>query len=220
LKDERTRVNQTNEWGQTSLWLACYYGRAKVLERLLLDPRVDANLPDRENVSPLWIACARGNMQAVSILLALRENLEVQRRKFFLGFSWLPGRNAVQIARKNGHKEIADLIVGYEKNRFMASRGLRKKLEKQGFCFLFFIHSIVHSVAHFFFFFFQSSGFFTSNNALEYGKKRKLEEMESHYEEIKKENEQLKEKVQQTEKELHQLQEGPPLNLFSEQTKS
>jgi uncharacterized protein len=48
-------INCRDRWGQTALWLACYWGRGEVT-RLLLEMGADPTIPDKYGVSPLAIA--------------------------------------------------------------------------------------------------------------------------------------------------------------------
>lgn len=61
-------VNKKNDYGETPFLLATRRGHAKVVELLLLDTRVNVNLPDKDEHSPLYFA-AMTHEKIVQLLL-------------------------------------------------------------------------------------------------------------------------------------------------------
>ena len=68
------RANVHNARGVTPLNMAAQNGRAAVARLLLSDPalRVDVNKPTPAGRTPLYIACGRGHLDVVRVLLAAR----------------------------------------------------------------------------------------------------------------------------------------------------
>jgi len=84
------QVNQVNYDEDTALQLACFRGDVPITTRLLKDPRIDPNLPDHDNCSPLWWACFNGKTSVMELLLAGDCRLELERKGRHYGVELIP----------------------------------------------------------------------------------------------------------------------------------
>ena len=101
----RADANMPNRFGVTPLIISTsqaqtWKDRVKVVQKLL-ELSADKDKSDDHGVSPLWMACSRGNLSSVKVLLDVNANLEQATRK---------GTSAMQTACKGGHLEIVQLL--------------------------------------------------------------------------------------------------------------
>ena len=69
LRDSRIDINIADSCGQTALFHAAKAGNEKATKLLLMRPDIEANGLDKNYLTPLWYAAARGHVDVVNELL-------------------------------------------------------------------------------------------------------------------------------------------------------
>jgi len=142
LRQKEIDVNWEEEFQKTSLFVACFYGRADVVTLLLQDPRIDANFSGKDGITPFIITCQQRNVDIFEILLA-HEVVDVNKpsssgltplfallkavqltflkilftsKKVINTKAMFKGQSAIEKATSLGDPEISNLILNYESN--------------------------------------------------------------------------------------------------------
>ena len=94
-------VNQTNDDGCTPLFIASWYGRTKVVEKLL-EAGADVNQATNNGMTPLIIASWKGHTEVVEKLLEAGADVNQADNH-----GWTPLYNASRF----GRKEVAEILL-------------------------------------------------------------------------------------------------------------
>jgi len=121
LKNPKLDVNQTDEYGETLLMLACGCGHDSLLQTLLTycKPRLEINLTSEDDFTPLMVACQAGHHTILKMLLAhFRSSLNVN-------YHSRHGFTALMMACKWGQDTIVNMLLecyGSDLNVNLASK--------------------------------------------------------------------------------------------------
>ena len=99
----KARVNDRHKKGTTALYLASDNCHTEVV-RILLENVADPNLTElvSKKWSPLMVACEKGNIELVLLLLQYKAKINLQA---------VDGSTALHIATRKGHKEIVKALI-------------------------------------------------------------------------------------------------------------
>ncbi|XP_071486019.1 uncharacterized protein [Diadema antillarum] len=99
-------VNMVDFIGRSALSLACLHGRAKIVEVLLQEDKLEKNMPDKNGDTPLNIAAAQGFTSIVEMLVAslVKDGIPVDKRN-------TQGCTALLLATKLGHYDCAKILL-------------------------------------------------------------------------------------------------------------
>jgi ankyrin repeat protein len=104
LLKKGAKINERDQNGRTALMFAAS-GPFTETVRLLLDNKAEPDMADgEEHFTALMYAAAEGQLAVVRVLLEGKADPTLKD---------VDGDNAVTFATKNGHKEVADLIMSY-----------------------------------------------------------------------------------------------------------
>jgi ankyrin repeat protein len=121
-------VNATDERDYTPLNIAALNGRKEVAE-LLIANRALLNPVDVKGLSPLHYAASAGNLEIAKMLIDKGAQVNAQSRDYTQEAGWvtvsgttvsarnvssrriIEGRTPLHLAARNGHKEIAELLI-------------------------------------------------------------------------------------------------------------
>lgn len=101
LQQDPSRVNMTNRYGETPLFVAAFHGSASCV-RVLLEANANANLTNMATESPLYMAAYRGHRDIVLALL--------KSGKCDYNLTSEDGLTAFDVAISRGFWDIAQLI--------------------------------------------------------------------------------------------------------------
>jgi len=156
LRDPRIDVNVMRYDLATPLFVACQESRLEIAKTLLCTPGVDVNHQDSEGWSPFFLVCQKGNLEFVKLLLrhpdvdinlATKENhtplYAVAQRGHTKTLKWILASGLevdittpwerthftpLEQAKRNGFKEIADLLMKFQEGPTATRDELRKEL--------------------------------------------------------------------------------------------
>ena len=97
-----------------------------------MDSRVDVNLPDKNDRTPLWMATFNGHIQVVKLLMASGRTLQVEAKAKMV----LRRLTALEVAEARDKTEIVQLMENYGKNKEQTVKDLRIELKIQGLFFV------------------------------------------------------------------------------------
>ncbi len=103
LLEEECEVDEQNELQMTALMYASYHGHVPVVA-LLLQHGADPQLPDRHGTSALLYACREGQLQALQLLLAKCQQLDMAQVD-------RDGYTALMSAAENGHVVVVECLL-------------------------------------------------------------------------------------------------------------
>jgi ankyrin repeat protein len=121
-------VNAVDERDYTPLTIAAYVGEREIAE-LLVAKGALLNPVDVKGLSPLHYAASAGNLEIAKMLIAKGAQINAQSRDYTQESGWvsvsgntvsarnvssrkiIEGRTPLQLAAKNGHKEMAELLI-------------------------------------------------------------------------------------------------------------
>jgi hypothetical protein len=69
LQRSDIQVNAKNYLGRTAFWFACRHACVETVARLLQHPTIDPLQEDQDGITPLMLACIKGNFKIVSLLV-------------------------------------------------------------------------------------------------------------------------------------------------------
>eukprot|EP00981_Chlorochromonas_danica_P007269 scaffold1624_cov233-Ochromonas_danica.AAC.2 len=109
LNDNRTVVNQVDEYKRTPLFAACQYGHVEVVRKLLKHKQVkgDINKADKSRRSPFYMACRGGHEEVVDILLNDNRTVVNQVDEY--------KRTPLFAACQYGHVEVVRKLLEHER---------------------------------------------------------------------------------------------------------
>lgn len=114
-------LNQKDNYGCTILHSIAAAERKGVMEYASKVEGLKVRVENLNSLTPMWIACKRGNMEMVKMLYKMGESLKI---KAYL--RWSSGQTPYDIASTNGHAELASLIrVNTEGERVDGKRQVR-----------------------------------------------------------------------------------------------
>eukprot|EP00397_Hematodinium_sp_SG-2012_P037696 GEMP01040886.1.p1 GENE.GEMP01040886.1~~GEMP01040886.1.p1 ORF type:complete len:550 (+),score=88.23 GEMP01040886.1:174-1823(+) len=92
--------------GMTALHLSVAHGKVNILQRLLMEDKIDVNALDFRLRTPLWLACAEGKARSAKILLSA--NAEMSKDP--------AGRSCFTIATIRGHVRVMKVLIDHYPN--------------------------------------------------------------------------------------------------------
>jgi ankyrin repeat protein len=134
LKYPGIDVNSVDAQGRTPLYCACMNEDPKVIELLLKRGDVDINKTTIQGETPLWGSAALNLIQSVNCLLANCPigKIDIKATKVVKSASGTGAGStemtALEIAVKNGHTEVANLLRQYKDAAISTQKLLKKSL--------------------------------------------------------------------------------------------
>ena len=118
LTYNETNINQQDSEGNTLIHLAVYEGLDDILQ-ILINKKPSTLIPNNASVTPLQMAAALGNAQAVKILLrAVDGNLPINKQS-------KSGFIPLHYAAKEGHTEIIQILLRTVEGKLSVNFGSR-----------------------------------------------------------------------------------------------
>lgn len=111
FNQRRVDYNLESFTGLTPFNLACLNGRAKVVEALVADERIDVNKPDITDQSPLWFVSRQGLVDIAKLILASGRKINTAMRDS------REHKTAVEIANDQGNGDEEDDEEFFENNK-------------------------------------------------------------------------------------------------------
>jgi len=121
--------------GMTALHLAVHFGYTEITDRLLLAEvkdengavivgleKIDVNIPDKKMRTPLWLACAEGECEAVKLLLQAHAELSKDPC----------GRSCFTIAAIRGHTNVMKILLQRKPNCYEGNDDSQNTCYKSG----------------------------------------------------------------------------------------
>jgi hypothetical protein len=141
IRDPRVDIHARNLWGRNAINFAARNSYSDVLTLLLKSTDIDVNSVSVDRPSAIIEACVQGNLEGVELILAFRENVDVE---FVCDRS-----NEAKFGCWWQYEDIMELIQDYRADRKTIRCMLRQKHGAEGeffflcFFFLFFITSFI-----------------------------------------------------------------------------
>lgn len=119
LQRSDLRVNQKDALGFTAFNLACSNGRTAIIRLMLKDERVNINIGNKLDQTPLWIA-------------TYWENIDIVKMLFASGRKIVDCDTSRRMAREKEYVHIWEIIKSYMENPAETSASLREEVARLG----------------------------------------------------------------------------------------
>ena len=106
-------VNQKNIDGVTPFLVCCHRNQLEIVKLLLKDSRVDINMTDDYNHTPLWYASSSGCLDVFKWVIALRSEIDLDKKAVLNGVQLSP----IEVAINEDKKEIVALLERFTENQ-------------------------------------------------------------------------------------------------------
>lgn len=116
LEIEKIEVNNRNAFLKSPMDLAVEMNRGDILKALLRHKGIDVNVKNIVGETYLFAAAAKGNMDAVKVLLEAGADPSIAR---------IDEKKPADIARQSGHHDLADLIDNFGKKLSPSTESLK-----------------------------------------------------------------------------------------------